>query len=81
MNDDEDLGWTEEAEEEEVEYEEEDAVPTQQDDDPAELETDDSAYILEPEQPKHQPREPLLPLLAAFSQVRTSTPSSSRFRG
>jgi hypothetical protein len=51
-----DLGWAED------EGEEDDAA--------GEEAMDESTYFLEPELPKHRAREPLLPLLASFSQVR-----------
>jgi hypothetical protein len=66
MNDEED--WADEDAEEDLE-EDEDAGEVEHDD---AVEIDLEKYFLEPEQAKHLPREPALPLLAAFSQVRSS---------
>lgn len=57
----------EEEEEDEVEDEGNNREAEMDHDDAVEV--DDERYFLEPEQPKHFPREPALPLLAAFSQV------------
>ncbi|GHJ86939.1 hypothetical protein NliqN6_3341 [Naganishia liquefaciens] len=73
MNDEDEWAEDDEAEfanaYEEEEIEDNDAQAEINEDDDA-TEIDDGRYFLEPEQPKHLPREPVLPLLAAFSQWR-----------
>lgn len=63
----EDYGAGEEEEDEEDEDEGNNEEAEMDYDDAVEV--DDERYFLEPEQSKHLPREPALPLLAAFSQV------------
>lgn len=79
MNEEEEIINEEEGMNDQEEWADEDAEEDEAAEDQVEHdETDEmdlEKYFLEPEQAKHLPREPALPLLAAFSQVCFSLPT------